>query len=228
MSELQSRGLSPAAAAAVLDSGLSLRLSLWVRASGGAGSSGNRGRRRRGSSGGGGCCGGGGGGGGGARDGGADESLDRYSVGSGGSLSSGSSSSSSSYDATAGGSSSSSSGHPGACAATADTAFGLMLDDGSSDLRSFGCFVRRSSSYQFYSGKQPIETNAGWQRREHVVSPCPVGFRRAVVLLRGRGPPAVATVACGSSGGSSGGGEGVPAVRFGSVELSFLPEYEPE
>jgi len=195
--ELQRRGLGAGAAAAgVLDAGLALRLSLWVGASGG-GTGGGRGSGSSGS------------------DTSFEEALARDSVSSS-SNSDEISSRSSSSSGGGGGSSSGGPPPPSSSRPTAHVAFGLMLDDGSSDLRSFGCFVRRTSSHQFYSGRLPLQPDEGWVRLEHVVSPCPRGFRRAVVLLRGRG-------AVGRGVGEG----GAPAVRFGAVELCFVPRQEP-
>ncbi|KIZ01473.1 hypothetical protein MNEG_6485, partial [Monoraphidium neglectum] len=158
-SALQSRGLSAADAARVLDSGLALRLTLYVSADDGNSSS----------------------------------------------------SSSSSSEATA-----DSSAGAGATAAgrLADFAFGLQLDDGRCERFSFESHVRSPSSYFFYSGRRRAPEGAGWLRAEHLVVKCPRGFRRASVLLRARG----------AAGGAAG---AAPAVRFGSVELYFVPAYEP-
>jgi hypothetical protein len=192
-SDLIARGLSEAAAEAVLDAGLSLRLSLYVCASGGPG-----------------CL---------SRSGSCDSPGSGDSSGCGG---------------CGGGCGSDAINVAPAAAApappppAADAAFGLVLDDGSADLKSFGCFVRRPSSYHFYSGRLPVPLGGGWQRLEHVVAPCPPGFRRAVVLIRGRGAPLTHPLHPMSSLRGAGGGGCAVGVRFGAPELAFVPAAGPD
>ncbi|KAI8474638.1 MAG: hypothetical protein J3K34DRAFT_517958 [Monoraphidium minutum] len=191
--ELQSRGLSAADAARALDSGLTLRLCLWVAAAAG-----------------------GGGGGGAPRSGGSTPRGGGSSPRGG---------------APPGGGASAAAAGPAAApppppSRVADFAYGLQLDDGRNERFSFESHVRCASSYQYYSGRRQLDEGAGWLRCDHVVSPCPRGFRRASVLLRGRGALGTAAGAGGGGGGAVVGGA-LPTVRFGSVELSFAPAYEP-
>lgn len=177
--ELQSRGLSPSDAERVLDSGLSLRLSVWVAATCAAEGAGGGGSPR-----------------GGARPGARPllqpppASLQRQ-------------------EPWAPASPPRQPEQQGPQPRAADYAYGLQLDDGRSERFSFESHVRSASSYQFYSGRRQLPEGSGWLRCEHVVPACPRGARRASVLLRGRG-------AVGAAGAR-------PAVRFGSVELAFVP-----
>ncbi|EFJ51014.1 hypothetical protein VOLCADRAFT_103653 [Volvox carteri f. nagariensis] len=96
---------------------------------------------------------------------------------------------------------------------------GLVLDEGNPGdaLPQIQSFVMRPSRYRYFSGKVRCAATDGWQRFEHHVAACPRGFRRALVLLRGRRAPA-------SMVEPSNGGEPLPAfcgAKFASAELVF-------
>ncbi|KAF6263523.1 hypothetical protein COO60DRAFT_413802 [Scenedesmus sp. NREL 46B-D3] len=104
-------------------------------------------------------------------------------------------------------------GAAGAGAGQAHFAAALMLDEGTVPLRSFQRFVRRDSSHQFFSGRLAVEPG-GWHRYAYLLPAVPRGCRRAVVLLRGRGPQP------GFRGGTSSSGGSGP--KFASAQLAFV------
>ncbi|KXZ43327.1 hypothetical protein GPECTOR_94g649 [Gonium pectorale] len=71
---------------------------------------------------------------------------------------------------------------------------GLVLDEGGGasgggDVPNPQSFVMRPSRHCYFSGRLRCEAADRWQRFEYVVPSCPRGFRRALVLLRGRRAP---------------------------------------
>lgn len=64
----------------------------------------------------------------------------------------------------------------------------LLLDEGNpgGGVPSIQSFVMRPGRYSYFSGKVRCDGMDGWQRFEHHVATCPKGFRRALVLIRGR------------------------------------------
>eukprot|EP00879_Flechtneria_rotunda_P002310 GHRR01002504.1.p1 GENE.GHRR01002504.1~~GHRR01002504.1.p1 ORF type:complete len:372 (+),score=123.02 GHRR01002504.1:421-1536(+) len=91
----------------------------------------------------------------------------------------------------------------------AQFAVALMLDDGQVPLRSFQTFVKRQSSHHFFSKRLTLAPG-GWRRYAYALPVCPPGCRRAVVLLRGRGSHP------GQRAGS--------AAKFASAELVFMKQ----
>ncbi|GLC45060.1 hypothetical protein PLESTB_001464300 [Pleodorina starrii] len=120
---------------------------------------------------------------------------------------------------------------------------GLLLDEGdpSGAVPQMQSFVMRPGRYSFFSGRVRCEGQDGWLRFEHRVTACPRGFRRALVLLRGRcagappPPPAAAEDAAGErpavepaeaeSGAGVAGARAAPPVfcgaKFACAELVF-------
>ena len=70
---------------------------------------------------------------------------------------------------------------------------GLMLDEGLSGGAEtepkLHMFVERPSRHRFFSGRVRCSGTGGWERFECTVDRCPKGFRRALVMLRGRVAP---------------------------------------
>ncbi len=70
---------------------------------------------------------------------------------------------------------------------------GLMLDEGLSGGAEtepkLHMFVERPSGHRFFSGRVRCSGTGGWERFECTVEQCPKGFRRALVMLRGRVAP---------------------------------------
>ncbi|WIA36787.1 hypothetical protein OEZ86_008042 [Tetradesmus obliquus] len=104
--------------------------------------------------------------------------------------------------------------------AHAQFAAALMLDDGAVPLRSFQSFVRRDSSHHFFSRRLAVAPG-GWRRYAYLLPCIPAGCRRAVVLLRGRGPQPCLNSSSSSSSSSSGSSASCGA-KFASAQLAFV------
>eukprot|EP00798_Chlamydomonas_sp_ICE-L_P008235 gene8235-1501_t len=89
-------------------------------------------------------------------------------------------------------------------------AVGLMLDEGTGDARQASQqFVMSHCRCHHYSGrlKTGEEAAGQWQRYAILIDKCPVGFRRAIIVLRGK---------------DRGQRDGFYGVKFGSAELRFV------
>lgn len=82
----------------------------------------------------------------------------------------------------------------------------VLLDDGSGE-PNLQAVVARPSSHRFFSGRLEAEMGV-WRRYSCIINPCPRGFRRATILLRGKDLQFWA---------------GHYGVKFTSAELAFVP-----